>query len=120
MRTLTQGIRLLLAAGVAILLAWPLVFGTSYDLRVFTLAGMYALLTLGYQFIFGHAGALALTQGTFFGFGAYIAAMLALNLGWGFAATAPLAIAGPVLLARSSRHRCCGWSRTTSRLLPSG
>jgi branched-chain amino acid transport system permease protein len=94
-----SGIRLPLALGLAILLAWPLVFGTSYDLRIFTLAGVYALLTLGFQFIFGHAGALALTQGTFFGLGAYVAALLALNFGWGFAATAPLAIVGPVLLA---------------------
>jgi len=97
--SLTSGIRLPLLAGLALLLAWPLVFGTSYDLRVFTLAGVYALLTLGFQFIFGHAGALALTQGTFFGVGAYITALLALNLGWGFEATLPLAIAGPVLLA---------------------
>jgi branched-chain amino acid transport system permease protein len=99
MAGLTSGIRLPLLAGLAILLAWPLVFGTSYDLRVFTLAGVYALLTLGFQFIFGHAGALALTQGTFFGVGAYIAALLALKLGWGFEATALLAIAGPVVLA---------------------
>ena len=99
MGSLTSGIRLPLLAGFALLLAWPLVFGTSYDLRVFTLAGVYALLTLGFQFIFGHAGALALTQGTFFGVGAYITALLALNLGWGFEATLPLAIAGPVLLA---------------------
>jgi branched-chain amino acid transport system permease protein len=99
MGSLASGIRLPLATGLALLLAWPLVFGTSYDLRVFTLAGVYALLTLGFQFIFGHAGALALTQGTFFGFGAYITALLALNLGWGFEATLPLAIAGPVLLA---------------------
>jgi branched-chain amino acid transport system permease protein len=99
MGSLTSGIRLPLLAGLALLLAWPLVFGTSYDLRVFTLAGVYALLTLGFQFIFGHAGALALTQGTFFGVGAYITALLALNLGWGFEATLPLAIVGPVALA---------------------
>ena len=86
-------------AGVALLAAWPFVFGTSYDLRVFTLAGIYAILTLGYQFIFGHAGALALTQGTFFGLGAYITGLLGINLGWGFALTAPLSILGPLLLA---------------------
>jgi branched-chain amino acid transport system permease protein len=96
---LTSGIRLPLAVGLAVLLAWPFLFGTSYDLRIFTLAGVYALLTLGFQFIFGHAGALALTQGTFFGLGAYVTALAALNFGWGFAATAPLAIVGPVLLA---------------------
>jgi branched-chain amino acid transport system ATP-binding protein/branched-chain amino acid transport system permease protein len=86
-------------AGVALLAAWPFIFGTSYDLRVFTLAGIYAILTLGYQFIFGHAGALALTQGTFFGLGAYITGLLGINLGWGFALTAPLSILGPLLIA---------------------
>ncbi len=117
---MTQGIRLPLLAGLAILLAWPLVFGTSYDLRVFTLAGVYALLTLGFQFIFGHAGALALTQGTFFGVGAYITALLALNFGWGFEATLPLAIAGRSCSRSSSPRRCCGSSRTTSPSRPSG
>jgi branched-chain amino acid transport system permease protein len=94
-----RGIRLPLAAGLAILVAWPLVLGTSYDLRVFTLAGVYALLTLGFQFIFGHAGALALTQGTFFGVGAYVTGLLGIKLGWGFEATLPLAALGPVVLA---------------------
>jgi branched-chain amino acid transport system permease protein len=88
-----------LLGGLALLAAWPFVFGTSYDLRVFTLAGIYAILTLGYQFIFGHAGALALTQGTFFGLGAYITGLAGIKLGWGFALTAPLSILGPLLLA---------------------
>ena len=79
--------------------AWPFVFATSYDLRVFTLAGIYAILTLGYQFIFGHAGALALTQGTFFGLGAYMTGLLGIKLGWGFALTAPLSILAPLVLA---------------------
>jgi branched-chain amino acid transport system permease protein len=87
------------AAGVALLAAWPFVFGTAYDLRVFTLAGIYAILTLGYQFIFGHAGALALTQGTFFGLGAYITALLGISFGWGVAATLPLSVLGPLALA---------------------
>jgi len=99
MRALRNGLNAPLAAGVAVLAAWPFVFGTAYDLRVFTLAGIYAILTLGYQFIFGHAGALALTQGTFFGLGAYITALLGIKLGWGFAATLPLSILGPLALA---------------------
>ena len=86
-------------AGIALLAAWPFVFGTAYDLRVFTIAGIYAILTLGYQFIFGHAGALALTQGTFFGLGAYITALLGISFGWGVAATLPLSVLGPLALA---------------------
>jgi branched-chain amino acid transport system permease protein len=88
-----------LALGVGALAIWPFVFSTAYDLRVFTIAGIYAILTLGYQFIFGHAGALALNQGTFFGLGAYITALLGIKFGWGFAATIPLSILGPLALA---------------------
>ena len=96
---LTQGIRMPLAIGLALLIAWPFVFGSSYDLRVFTLAGIFAILTLGYQFIFGHAGALALTQGTFFGIGAYVTGLAAIKLGWGTELTLPLSLLAPVAVA---------------------
>jgi len=43
-----------------------------YELRLLTVAGTYTLMVLGYQFIFGHAGALSLAQATFFGLGAYV------------------------------------------------
>ncbi len=88
-----------LLAGVVALAVWPLVFSSAYDLRVFTLAGIYAILVIGYQFIFGHAGALALTQGAFFGLGAYITGLLGAKLGWSALATLPLSIMGPMLLA---------------------
>jgi branched-chain amino acid transport system permease protein len=91
--------RLLPAVGLIALAAWPLVFSSSYDLRVFTLAGIYAILVIGYQFIFGHAGALALTQGTFFGLAAYVTGILGTKLGWASAATLPLSVVAPVLLA---------------------
>ncbi|MGQ0664652.1 MAG: branched-chain amino acid ABC transporter ATP-binding protein/permease [Pseudomonadota bacterium] len=96
---LKQGIRAPLAAGLAILIAWPFAFGSNYHLRVLTLAGVFALLVLGYQFIFGHAGALALNQGTFFGLGAYVTGILGARYGWTFPATFPLSILGPVGLA---------------------
>jgi branched-chain amino acid transport system permease protein len=98
-RALTRGISVPLAVGFAILVAWPFVFSSSYDLRVFALAGIYALLTLGFQFIFGHAGALALTQGTFFGVGAYVTGLLGLKLGLGTEITLPLSAIAPLLLA---------------------
>jgi branched-chain amino acid transport system permease protein len=99
MTAATAGLRLPLIAGVAVLAAWPVVLSSAYDLRVFALAGIYAILVIGYQFIFGHAGALALTQGTFFGLAAYITGVLGTKLGWTSAATLPLSIVGPVLLA---------------------
>jgi branched-chain amino acid transport system permease protein len=94
-----SGIRVLGVMALIGLIAWPFVFSSSYDLRVFTLAGIFAINTLGYQFVFGHAGALALTQGTFFGLGAYISGLTALEFGWTFAETVLLAIAGPVVIA---------------------
>lgn len=93
------GMPLLGVAGILGLIAWPFIFASPYDLRIFTLAGIFAINTLGYQFVFGHAGALALTQGTFFGLGAYIAGLSALDLGWTFAQSVLLAIAGPIALA---------------------
>jgi branched-chain amino acid transport system permease protein len=85
--------------GAAALLAWPLVFSSPYELRVFTLAGIYAILVLGYQFIFGHVGALSLTQGAFFGLSAYVTGVLSTRYGLPFALTFALSIAAPVLLA---------------------
>jgi len=86
-------------AGLACLVAWPLVFNSPYDLRVFTLVGIYSILVLGYQFIFGHAGALALTQGAFFGIAAYVTGILGAKFGWSFPVTFPLSIVAPVLVA---------------------
>ena len=73
--------------------------GGTYALRVLSVAGVYGLLAVGYQFIFGHAGALALSQGTFMGVGAYASGILALRAGLPFDAALPLSIAAPVLLA---------------------
>ena len=96
---LSNGIRLPLALGAAALIAYALVFAGSYDLRVLTLCGIYALLVLGFQFVFGHAGAVSLAQATFFGIGGYITGILATRFGFPFLATFPLSIAGPAVLA---------------------
>jgi branched-chain amino acid transport system permease protein len=87
------------AAGVVALVAWPYVFSSPFDIRMFTLAGVYALMAIGYQFVFGYAGALALSQATFFGLGAYATALLATKFGAGFAITFPASIGIAVLLA---------------------
>ncbi|HEY0526725.1 MAG TPA: ATP-binding cassette domain-containing protein [Stellaceae bacterium] len=89
-----------LAAG-AVALACYAAFGgaSSYELRLLTLAGVYALLALGYQLIFGHLGALSLAQGAFFGLGAYVTGILGSQFTWGFEATFPLSILLPLALA---------------------
>ncbi|MEZ5669426.1 MAG: branched-chain amino acid ABC transporter permease [Alphaproteobacteria bacterium] len=84
---------------VAAMLAYALTGAGPYGLRVLTLAGVWALNVAGYQFIFGHAGALSLAQGTFFGIGAYASALASLHLGAEFALTMPLAVAAASLVA---------------------
>ena len=96
---LAHGINLPLLVGALALVGHPLFFHSAYSLRLMSLAGIYALLVIGYQFIFGHAGALSLAQGTFFGFGAYVTGVLGSQLGWSFLATFPLSLLLPVLLA---------------------
>jgi branched-chain amino acid transport system permease protein len=93
------GIRLPLVLGAAALFVYALLFASPYDLRVLTLCGIYALLVLGFQFVFGHAGAVSLAQATFFGIGGYITGILATRFGLPFLITFPLSIAGPALLA---------------------
>jgi len=83
-------------------LAWLVTgaaIGAPYGQRLLTLAGIYALLVLGYQFIFGHAGALSLAQASFFGIGAYTTAILATRWDLDFTATFPASILLPALIA---------------------
>lgn len=63
----------------------------AYGHRLLALAGAYALMGLGYALVFGHAGALSLAQGAFFGLGAYVAGILGAKLGWAGGATLPAA-----------------------------
>ncbi|MBO6783806.1 MAG: ATP-binding cassette domain-containing protein [Alphaproteobacteria bacterium] len=87
------------AAVVAVLAVYALGFASSYDQRLLTLAGVYLILVLGYQFIFGHAGALSLAQGSFFGVGAYTTGILATAWNPGFVVTFPLSILCASLIA---------------------
>jgi branched-chain amino acid transport system permease protein len=79
--------------------AFVLPHASDYALRVLSVAGIYALLALGYGFIFGQAGALSLAQGTFMGLGAYVSGILAVRYGIAFDAALPASVGLPVLLA---------------------
>ena len=94
-----SGIRPLLIVGLVGLLVWGSTISSAYQMRLFTIVGIYALLALGYQFIFGHAGALALTQGSFFGVGAYATGILGIRYGWSAETTLVLSVILPVILA---------------------
>ena len=67
--------------------------------RLATLVGIYALLGLGYQIVFGQLRALNLAQGALFGVGAYATALTAPHLGPFALLVAPLAAAAVGALA---------------------
>ena len=94
-----SGIRPLLIVCVLLLAIWPFTITSAYQMRIFTIVGIYALLSLGYQFIFGYVGALALTQGTFFGVGAYVTGIFSTRYGWGAEYTLILSVLIPIVLA---------------------
>lgn len=95
---ITRRAGLLVLGGIA-LAVYALFFASSYDQRILTLSGVYVILVLGYQFIFGHAGALSLAQGAFFGIGAYVTGILGSQFGTGFLLTFPLSIGAAALIA---------------------
>ena len=70
-----------------------------YDLRLLSIVGIYAILVIGFQFIFGYAGAVSLAQSCFFGVGAYVTGILAVHLQLGLLLTFPLSIVAAALLA---------------------
>lgn len=78
---------------------YTLLFGNPYSYYVMAISGCYALLIVGFQFIFGHAGAVSLAQAAFFGIGAYVSGLLGIKLGWPFMFTFPLAILLPAAIS---------------------
>ena len=83
--------------------------------RLATLVGIYALLGLGYQVVFGQLRALNLAQGALFGVGAYATALTAPHVG-------PFACSSrrsPRPQSRRwPRRRCCACNPTISRSPP--
>lgn len=96
---LSAGVNLPLLLVAVALATYTVAFGNPYSYYVMAIAGCYALLVIGFQFIFGHAGAVSLAQAAFFGIGAYVSGLLSLNLGWNFQLNFPLAILVPAILA---------------------
>ena len=81
-----------LAAALIALAAYALLYASLYDLRFLTLVCIYAIMVLGFQFIFGHVGAVSLAQSTFFGLGGYVTGILGVAFGLDTAILLPLSI----------------------------
>jgi branched-chain amino acid transport system permease protein len=95
---LTRGVNLPVLAGLAALAAYAGGAG-PYDMRVLSIVGIYAILVIGFQFIFGYAGAVSLAQSCFFGLGAYVTGVLGIHTGLGSLVTFPLSMLGAALVA---------------------
>jgi branched-chain amino acid transport system permease protein len=94
-----HGSALAVATALVALLAYALTSASLYDLRFLALVCIYAIMVLGYQFIFGHVGAVSLAQSTFFGLGGYVTGLVGVAFGLDTALLLPLSIAAAVLLA---------------------
>jgi branched-chain amino acid transport system permease protein len=66
---------------LVVLMGWPHVWRGSYPVIVMTLAGIYALLSVGLQVLMGQAGQISIGQAAFFGMGAYGTAILTTKVG---------------------------------------
>lgn len=71
------GKRALLLAIAVLLLALPRVVTSNYWLRIIDIAGLYVMMALGYNLMFGYTGLFNLGFAAFFAIGAYCYAMLA-------------------------------------------
>ena len=68
--------RLLLTLGAIVVLAVPRLITNNYWLRVIDIAGLYVMMALGYNLMFGYTGLFNLGFAAFFAIGAYTYAML--------------------------------------------
>jgi branched-chain amino acid transport system permease protein len=96
---LLSGHNAVLLVGAVALSIYAVFFASNYGVRILTLSGVFAILVLGYQFIFGHAGGLSLAQGALFGLGAYATGIFGANYQLDFLWTFPLSMALPVIVA---------------------
>ncbi len=53
----------------------------AYVITVLSMAGIYAILAISYDMMFGFAGMFSIAHGAFFGIGAYAGALAMLKLG---------------------------------------
>jgi branched-chain amino acid transport system permease protein len=90
---------LCLAAAFIALAAHALLYASLYDLRFLSLVCIYAIMVLGFQFIFGHVGAVSLAQSTFFGLGGYVTGIVGVEFGLDSAILLPLSVLAAVALA---------------------
>jgi len=71
----------------------------NYILHILIMIEIYLILGLSLNLLMGYGGLFSLAQAAFYGVGAYISALMMINLGMNFFLTLPFAILGCMLLA---------------------
>jgi branched-chain amino acid transport system permease protein len=69
--------RLVLVAVAVLLVALPRIIVSNYWVRIVDIAGLYVMMALGYNLMFGYTGLFNLGFAAYFAIGAYVYAMLA-------------------------------------------
>lgn len=87
-RKTVAAVLLLLLAGLCVLPWYGTIFDsrfpTSFDLRIYTRIMIFAIVVIGLNILVGAAGLVSLGHAALYGFGAHVAALLALRAGIGF------------------------------------
>jgi branched-chain amino acid transport system permease protein len=83
----------LLGLGFLLLLIFPHIAANRYQVHIVNMAGLYILLSLGFNLTMGYCGQVNLATGAFMAMGAYTAALLNTRLGMPFWVNLPLGMA---------------------------
>jgi ABC-type branched-subunit amino acid transport system permease subunit len=86
---------LLTVAAAALLALVPATGANSYTLHVLSLVGVYAIVAMGLNLVFGYTGQISLGHAAYFAVGAYASALITMHLGVPF----PVGLAAGVLAA---------------------
>ena len=98
---------LVIIVAILFAVAFPQMGFKMYYVHIGVLSLLHILLALGLNLVAGYAGQLSLAQAAFFGIGAYVSALLMLNLKWSFWLAAPLGALAAGLVPWGSVCRRC-------------
>ena len=97
-----RGKRVLLLFVAVLLLVLPRIITSHYWLRIVDIAGLYVMMALGYNLMFGYTGLFNLGFAAYFAIGAYLYAMLASplhNLHFPFLMILPVAVGSAAVVS---------------------
>jgi branched-chain amino acid transport system permease protein len=86
-------------AVLVVVLAIPLVSGSTVYLTVGTFAALYAMNAIGLTLLYGYAGQISVAQAAFYGIGAYTTGILTANHGWPPLLALVVGVALPTVIA---------------------